>query len=195
LGLAVLSLGIAFSVRANLGTTPISSLPYVVSLLTSLTIGNATIVLHCVFILAQIAIRRRSFDLKQLIGLPAAFALGYFTDGAMLLTKNLVVETYLGQWTLCAVGIALAGIGAALDVAADVVMLPSDGLVVTVSKISLFKFGYLKVIFDASLVITSCVLSLAFIGEFKGVREGTAAAALLVGIIARMCAKLLKRKE
>ena len=58
-GLALMALGIGFSVKAKLGTSPISSLPYVVSLFSPFTIGQATIAMHCVFIAMQIALLRR----------------------------------------------------------------------------------------------------------------------------------------
>ena len=60
LGLLITAFGIAFSIQAGLGTSPISSLPYVVSLLTPLSVGTATICLHGVLILLQLLILRRS---------------------------------------------------------------------------------------------------------------------------------------
>lgn len=50
LGLIVMAFGVALSIRADLGTSPISSLPYVVSLFTPLTVGTATIAMHCVLV-------------------------------------------------------------------------------------------------------------------------------------------------
>lgn len=43
-GLTIMAFGVAFSIKAGLGTSPISSLPYVLSLLTPLTSGNGH---HC----------------------------------------------------------------------------------------------------------------------------------------------------
>ena len=60
-GLAIMAFGVAFSIKASLGTSPISSVPYVVSLFAPLTVGTATIVMHCVFILLQILILRRQY--------------------------------------------------------------------------------------------------------------------------------------
>ena len=56
IGLLIMAFGVAFSIKANLGTSPISSVPYVVSLFTPLTVGTATIMMHIVFILLQILI-------------------------------------------------------------------------------------------------------------------------------------------
>ena len=79
-GLAVMAFGVACSVKADLGTSPISSVPYVVSMFTPLTVGTATIVMHCVFIALQILILRRRYDPIQLLQLPVAILFGYLTD-------------------------------------------------------------------------------------------------------------------
>lgn len=67
----------AFSIKAGLGTSPISSLPYVLSLLTPLTVGTATIAMHVVLICLQILLLRRRYDPIQLMQLPVALILGY----------------------------------------------------------------------------------------------------------------------
>ena len=43
LGMFIMSFGVALSIRSNLGTTPISAPPYVLSLFTSLSVGTYTI--------------------------------------------------------------------------------------------------------------------------------------------------------
>ena len=79
-GLAIMAFGVAFSIKADLGTSPISSVPYVVSLFTPFTVGTATIVMHCVFIFLQILILRKKYHPIQLMQLPVAFFFGYLTD-------------------------------------------------------------------------------------------------------------------
>ena len=78
--LFVMALGVACSIQANLCTSPISSVPYAVSRFTPLTVGTATIAMHCVFILIQILILRRRYDPVQLLQLPVAIVFGYLTD-------------------------------------------------------------------------------------------------------------------
>ena len=51
----------------------------------------------------------------------------------------------------------------------------------------------MKVGFDVTLVVIACILSIVFTGRLQGVREGTVAAALLVGTLARQFGKLLSR--
>ena len=72
-GLSIMAFGVAFSIKASLGTSPISSVPYVVSLFTPFTVGTATIIMHCVFIFIQILILQKRYQLIQLMQLPVAF--------------------------------------------------------------------------------------------------------------------------
>ena len=92
-GLLIMAFGIAFSIQGVLGTSPISSLPYVVSLLIPLTVGEATICLHVVLILLQILILRRNYDPIQLMQLPVAVVFGYLTDLGVWVVQGLPVPT------------------------------------------------------------------------------------------------------
>ena len=183
-GLAIMAFGVAFSIKAALGTSPISSLPYVVNLLTPLSVGTATILMHCVFILIQICILRRKFQPVQLMQLPVALMFGYLTDFGIWAIERIPCEGYLMQWVFCVIGIVLVAVGVSFEVTANVVVL-------AVCQVCPIKFGTMKVIFDVSLVVIASALSLVFLNRLEGVREGTVAAALFVGTISRQLNKPL----
>lgn len=192
-GLAIMAFGVAFSIKASLGTSPISSVPYVVSLFTPLTVGTATIIMHCVFILLQILILRKKYHPIQLMQLPVAFFFGYLTDFGVWAVQGITCDHYLQQWMVCLIGIFLVAVGVSLEVKAGVVVLAGEGVVLAICKVLPVKFGYMKVGFDVTLVAIACVLSFAFTGRLQGVREGTVAAALLVGLIAKQLGKMLSK--
>ena len=192
-GLAIMAFGVAFSIKASLGTSPISSVPYVVSLFTPLTVGTATIIMHCVFILLQIMILRKKYHPIQLMQLPVAFFFGYLTDFGVWAVQGITCDHYLQQWMVCLIGIFLVAVGVSLEVKAGVVVLAGEGVVLAICKVLPVKFGYMKVGFDVTLVAIACVLSFVFTGRLQGVREGTVAAALLVGLIAKQLGKMLSK--
>ena len=192
-GLAIMAFGVAFSIKASLGTSPISSVPYVVSLFAPLTVGTATIIMHCVFILLQILILRKKYHPIQLMQLPVAFFFGYLTDFGVWAVQGITCNHYLQQWLVCLVGIFLVAVGVSLEVKAGVVVLAGEGVVLAICKVLPVKFGYMKVGFDVTLVAIACVLSFVFTGRLQGVREGTVAAALLVGLIAKQLGKMLSK--
>ena len=193
-GLSIMAFGVAFSIKASLGTSPISSVPYVISLFTPLTVGTATITMHCVFILLQILILRKNYHPVQLMQLPVAFFFGYLTDFGVWAVQGITCNTYWQQWIVCLIGILLVAVGVSFEVKAGVVVLAGEGVVLAICKVlPKVKFGYMKVGFDVTLVVIACILSIVFTGRLQGVREGTVAAALLVGLIAKQLGKLLAR--
>ena len=193
-GLSIMAFGVAFSIKASLGTSPISSVPYVVSMFTPLTVGTATITMHCVFILLQILILRKNYHPIQLMQLPVAFFFGYLTDFGVWAVQGITCNTYWQQWIVCLIGILLVAVGVSFEVKAGVVVLAGEGVVLAICKVlPKVKFGYMKVGFDVTLVVIACILSIVFTGRLQGVREGTVAAALLVGLIAKQLGKLLAR--
>ncbi len=80
LGLFVLALGIALSVKADMGVSPVSSAPYVLSRITGLSLGTATIIVYLFCMALQAAILRRDYRLKNLFQIAVSFLFGYFTD-------------------------------------------------------------------------------------------------------------------
>ena len=192
-GLSIMAFGVAFSIKASLGTSPISSVPYVLSLFTPLTVGTATIIMHCFFILMQILILRKNYHFIQLMQLPIAFFFGYLTDFGVWAVRGISYHAYWQQWILCLIGILLVAVGVSLEVKAGVVVLAGEGVVLAICQVLPVKFGYMKVGFDVALVVIACVLSLVFAHQLQGVREGTVAAAIMVGLIAKQLGKVLNR--
>jgi len=192
-GLLVMALGVAFSIKANLGTSPISSVPYAISLISPVTVGEATIAMHCVFILLQVLILRKRYQLIQLMQLPTAFVFGAMTDLAVWLLRGIAYSSYLEQWLLCIVGIAMVAVGVSMEVAANVVTLAGEGLVLAICKVIPVKFGSMKMCFDGILVATAVLIGIAAKGTLLGVREGTVAAAVLVGLLSKqICKPMMK---
>lgn len=192
-GLLIMAFGVAFSIKAGLGTSPISSLPYAVSVVSPVTVGVATIIMHCVFILLQILILKKNYNPIQLLQLPVALLFGFMTDAAVAVLKNIECSSYPVKWLFCIIGIILVAIGVSAEVTADVVTLAGEGLVLALCKVLPVKFGNMKVCFDLTLVILAVLVGLIFAGTPSGVREGTAAAAVLVGQLSKQICKPMSR--
>lgn len=192
-GLTIMAFGVAFSIKAGLGTSPISSLPYVLSLLTPFTVGTTTIMMHVVLILLQILLLRRRYDPIQLIQLPVALIFGSLTDFSVWAIQGIQFQSYPMRWVLCVVGILLVGVGVSFEVAANVVTLAGEGMVLAICKTFPLKFANVKIGFDATLVVIASTLSLLFLHQLEGVREGTVAAAVFVGLTARQVNKPMRR--
>lgn len=130
LSLLIISLGISVITRSDLGTSPITSVPYVASLNTPLSMGTYfflfTIVLICLqmLLLGKKGILERKVEL--LMQFPVAFVLSAFTDLGMWLTASYVPEAYYIKIVSLVIGCVILALGICLEVIADVTMISAE---------------------------------------------------------------------
>lgn len=191
IGLYINSLGVALITKASLGTSPISSIPYVLSLNFPFTLGNFTIFFSIFLIVLQLIILRKNFKLEHILQIPVSIIFGYFIDLTMILFSWVNPEAYIMKIVYLLIGCLILGVGVYMEVLADVVMLPGESFVRAIVLTWKTNFGTTKICFDVSMSVIAAVLSFIFAGRLAGVREGTVIAALLVGFIARLIGKKL----
>ncbi len=136
-------------------------------------------------VLLQIVLLRKRFRLIQLLQIPVCIVFGLMTDVAMELLGWVVVHTYWQQWLVCIAGIVFVAFGVSFEVTAKIVTLPGEGMALALCQLIPIKFGYVKIMVDVSLVVIAAALSLIFLHGLQGVREGTVAAAVFVGMLAK----------
>lgn len=185
--LFVNSLGIAFITKALLGTSPITSITYVLSMFTPYSMGVWTILLNLLFVLIELPLMTKK-DLKAdlrmyLSQIPISFCLGVFIDISMFVLSWLNPSVYGAKIACLLVGCVILALGIAMEVKANIAMLAGEFMVNTISRRFKKDFGYVKLGFDVTLLVIACALSLIFMSGIRGVREGTVVAALLVGPI------------
>lgn len=190
IGLFVNSLGVSLITKADLGTSPISSIPYVLDLNFTMTLGQFTIFFSLLLILLQLLILRRNFKAEHLLQIPISVLFGYFIDLTMVLFQFVHPQTYPAKVLYLLIGCVILGFGVYIEVVANVAMLPGESFVRAVSSTWNTEFGTTKVAFDVSMTVIAAILSFIFSQQLNGVREGTIIAAILVGFIARSFGKL-----
>ena len=179
------SAGIALVVKSLLGTSPISSLPYVASLVSPYTLGQTTFVINMLLIVGQILLLRRRFPMVQFLQVPALLVFAMCIDAWMAAFAWVKPEFYWEQMAILLVGTSLVSFGVALQGIANVLMLPGEGIVYTITKLFHLNLARVKTANDVLLVVLAAVLSLTQLGTIEGIREGTLISALITGTIAR----------
>ncbi len=195
LGLFISSLGISMITKANLGTSPISSIPYVLSLNRPLTLGEYTIIFSLFLILLQLIILRKNFKLEHILQIPISVAFGYFIDLTTYFLSFVNPTLYVMKLVYLIIGCVILAFGVYMEVLANVAMLPGESLVRAISITWKTDFGTTKVCVDVSMTVIAIILSFALAGELLGVREGTVIAALIIGFIARFFGKIFSFAE
>ena len=182
LGLFIMTLGIAMSVKSDLGVSPISSIPYTMTCIWGLEMGKATILLHCFLVLLQVLILRSRFQIKNLLQILVGIVFGYFTTFCNALfaflptPENLVIR--LGMSVISA---ALVAFGIFLYLPADIMPQAGEGAMQAISDVSGKEFSRVKIAFDLTLVSISLVTCLLMLHSLGSVGIGTILSAILVG--------------
>lgn len=190
-GLFVNGLGVSFITKAGLGTSPITSIPYTLSLGFTPTVGMFTLVFNIFLVILQVILLRRNFQLQNLLQLPIIALFSFFIDLTMSLLGFIQPETYVLKVISLVIGCLILGFGVFMEMVANVAMLPGEATVRAVSDVFSTDFGKTKIAFDSSMTIIAAILSFIMFKHLDGVREGTIVAAILVGFIARLFKKYI----
>ena len=183
LGVLINSFGIALITKSGLGTSPISSIPYVLCLeFTSLSFGMTTFAINALFILIQILILKRDFKPLQFLQVGINILFSLCIDISMSVLRFVAPDTLLIQLATLILGCLILAIGINFEVAPKVMYVPGEGAVQAISTHFHWNFGKVKVAFDTALMSIALVLSLLFFQGLNGIGIGTIISALIVGL-------------
>lgn len=192
-GLFIMAFGVALSVKANLGTSPISSPPYVLSLIFPWSMGVFTMLMNSLLVLSQLFLLKRDFRLAHALQIPVVLLFSLFTDWTLaMVSARSYVTGYPQQMALCLISILVVAFGVFLEVKAKLLYMAGEGVVIAVVRVFKREFGKVKIGFDCTLVLIALICSLTMLHEVRGIREGTVLAALLVGFVIRLLNRHLK---
>ena len=184
-GVATTGFSISLITKAGLGTPPISSLPYVLCEIFSFSFGTFTFVFNLALIFGQLLLLKKEFTPAQYLQIPVTLLFSCVIDLVMFLLSGLTVEAYPARIALLLAGCVTLGFGIALQVVAEAIYIPGEGLVRAIAAKLKKEFGIIKTVVDSGMVTMAVILSLACCQAVVGFREGTIIAALIVGSIVR----------
>ena len=110
-GLFINSLGVSFITKADLGTSPISSIPYTLSLGFKPTLGMFTLYMSLVLIAIQLILLRKKFPKQYFCQIPVALLFSYFIDLTNELLSFMEPERYPVKMVFLLIGCCILGVG------------------------------------------------------------------------------------
>ena len=192
-GLFTMTIGIALSTKAQLGTTPISSIPFVLNIATGISLGTYTMIFNFLLVGAQFVLLRRNFTAHHLIQILVTFVFGIFTDISVALVSGINPDGYVMCWLLTVVSSMVLALGIFIEVSSKTSMMPGEGIVLAVSETFRLKFSKVKIALDVTWISIAAVMSLILFGKLCGVREGTVFAAVFVGLFIRAYSAIVRK--
>lgn len=168
-----------------------SSIPYVLNIITGLSVGITTIIVNTGIVVLQIVLLRRRFHPFQLFQVAVCTVFGPHRLCAVLRGRGRA-DRILAAMAVRLLGIVLVATGVSFEVTANVITLAGEGLTLAMcTLLPRVKFGYMKVMCDCAMVIVAVALAFIFLHELAAVREGTLAAAIFVGLISKQFNKVI----
>lgn len=185
ISLIIMGFGIALVTKSSLGTSAISSIPYVLSRVFNLSFGTFTLFINTLYFFIQLVVLGKDFPKSQYLQIIVGPVLGIFIDISMFLLAGLTNMIYPVQLTVLLLGCIVIGFSIWLQLSAKVVNNPTEGMVNLISNKTGLEFSKTKIYFDIFLVALAATISYLGLGKIVGIREGTLISAFAVGYVIR----------
>ena len=187
-GVLLLSIGVVFTTRSDLGASTFNAIPLVISDATHLvTLGQACIIIYALDVVIQVVVFCR-LTTRMVLQIPFAFAFGMLVDVVdFALASDLFPMFHDPDWVMGAVmlvlGLFATGVGVSMVMNMNFVPNPPDGCTQAVCKLTGLPFGRAKWLNDAIRFCVACALGMLLMGQIYGVGIGTVAAVFCIGNI------------
>lgn len=197
LGMFILAIGVTLSTRTNLGSSPITSVPYCLSYVMDWKIGDATLLVYSSFVVVEVVchikMKERLMVVKDILQVPVCLIFTRFMNLFAGMIPNMTGPFRL-QLVCQLLSIVLIGIGMVLALNVRLIPNPSDGIIQTLADFTGKKLGTVKNIADTICVTITLVTGYLCTGKIVCVGIGTIMAMLLVGRVVALGNMLLKEK-
>jgi len=193
IGLLILAFGVTISINSDLGVSPVSALPYVVSVVWDMSLSTCVIIVFSSYIVMQIFILGKEFKWYNLFQLAFSTIYGYFTDFTKWVIGDFALPGYGGRLIMMVVSTIIISAGTTIYVGAKLVPMPMDGISLALAqKLGTDSFPKMKGITGCISVLVCVLICLIFNGgKVVGVREGTVFTAVFVGVFVSVWRKFL----
>lgn len=194
ISLFIMTSGVALCVRSSLGSSVISTIPFVMTLAgeageaPAFTIGEYTYIMNFILVGLQLLILRRKFQPMQLFQLIIGVLFGFLLDINMLLTSSISCDSLASKVIVQLAGCCVLAVGISLEIRCGSVTMPGEGITVAVNKATGIPFAKAKIIIDISLVALAVLLGYMFFGTWQWhvVGIGTLIAMVFVGAAVKL---------
>lgn len=206
LSLFIISFGTSLTLRASLGSSPISVIPYIWSMASGVeahlfgisftvpkgSVGMYTFYMNIFLLLLQVALLRKDFKAKLLLQLIAGTLFGGFIDASMWLTSLFqwgdAPLDYIIRFIQVLVGVAILAYGIMCEVKSDILVLPAEGFTIALAKVTKTDFAKAKILTDTSFVVIGIIFCFIFFGAWQWNLVGLATiiAMIFAGVMVRV---------
>lgn len=185
IGVTLMSIGGAIFLTANIGSDSLMVFNQGVSVVLGASIKDGITISNLVALVIILFINRKSLGIGSFA---IIFLLG---PGVQLVQATNILSTpnsFILQIIMVVCGVIIGGLGIALYMYADLGLSPFEGVIVTISNKYQWRFGIVKIVFDAIFFVSGMLLG----GIFGW---GSIITVFLYGPIIDIFSRLLQRSN
>jgi len=192
LGTFSTALGVVVTINANMGVSPVTSLPYVLSLASHIDVGFLFMLFFALIITMQIIVLRKDFKWINLTQIIFSTLFGYYVIFAEFIVRDFALHSYPGRLLMLLTGNFLIAFGITLYVGVKLVPMPVEGFASALAQKFNKPFYQMKLTLDCCIVLCAVIISIVIFGRLYGLREGTIISAMLIGWMIKLIQKIMK---
>ena len=190
-GLFLITLGVAFSIKSELGSTPVASIPYALNLILKWDLGITTFIFQIFLVFLELILLRNNFKRKHFLQVFVSLIFGAFTSFSISLVSFVPQASNMPVALLMSVvSVFLIALGIFFYVPTNLVPISVEGATQAIAIVTKRPFPQIKICFDVTVVISSLILSYVFLGNFGSVGIGTIIGAVFIGYTVKLIHKI-----
>lgn len=182
-GILILTLGVALSSKAGLGTGSLDSINFALASRTQLNLSIVIVLMAFIAIFISAVIRRGKLSFKTLM---TAIFMGVFTESWVKIIDVINVDTIAQQIIVFALAIFCVSLGIAIYLRPKFPANPNDDIIVALNEVLGLKMGTAKLFIDIIAIVIALLL--------KGpVGIGTVLMTVLIGPIVNLINSIINK--
>lgn len=182
-GILILTLGVALSSNAGLGTGSLDSINFALASRTQLNLSIVIVLMAFIAIFISAVIRRGKLSFKTLM---TAIFMGVFTESWVKIIDVINVDTIAQQIIVFALAIFCVSLGIAIYLRPKFPANPNDDIIVALNEVLGLKMGTAKLFIDIIAIVIALLL--------KGpVGIGTVLMTVLIGPIVNLINSIINK--
>lgn len=182
-GILILTLGVALSSKAGLGTGSLDSINFALASRTQLNLSIVIVLMAFVAIFISAVIRRGKLSFKTLM---TAIFMGVFTESWVKIIDVINVDTIAQQIIIFSLAIFCVSLGIAIYLRPKFPANPNDDMIVALNEVLGLKMGTAKLFIDIIAIVIALLL--------KGpVGIGTVLMTVLIGPIVNLINSIINK--
>lgn len=169
----VTSIGVSFTIKANIGTGSINALSGSLEFATGIKVGTVLMLINALCVVVQLVIQKKDFHWRQWLQILTAVIMGEVVNFMVYnIMVDWTVDNYILRVLLLIAGVTISCFGIGMIVRLNLIVFPVEAAATALAAVTKFNFRQVRQGIDATAISLALIVTILFQTPLT-VREGT----------------------